>query len=161
MLVVTWVIIAVYVIKNYRKMSQLDKSMSALTKFLQSEEGKESIRKYWQEKEEQAKLYAFQVERFYQKHKANMPTIIEKIIAKYESSEYVRREYKLGYEPRESLYWLLESIASKYGTEVEINNENVKKYPQLNMFTGSAFIFEGYLFQILHGQGSAVRIDKI
>ena len=29
------------------------------------------------------------------------------------------------------------------------------------MFTGSAFIFEGYLFQILHGQGSAVRIDKI
>lgn len=135
--------------------------MSALTKFLQSEEGAESIRKYCQEKEEQAKLYASQVERFYQKHKANMPAIIEKIMAKYESSEYVRREYKLGYEPREDLYWVLKSIASKYGTEVEINDVNIKKYPQLNMFTGSAFIFEGYLFQVMHGQGSVVRIDKI
>lgn len=142
-------------------MSQLENSMSALTKFLQSEEGKESICKYWQEKEDAAKLYASQVERFYQKHKDNMPAIIEKIMAKYESSEYVRREYKLGYQPREDLYWVLESIASKYGTEVKLNKKNAKKYPQLNMFTGSAYIFEGYLFQVMHGQGSVVRIDKI
>lgn len=142
-------------------MADLEKSMSALTKFLESEEGKESMRKFWQEKEDQAKLYASQVERFYQKHKANMPAIIEKIIDKYESDKYVRKEYKLGYQPREDLYWVLESIASKYGTEVKLNKKNAKKYPQLNMFTGSAYLFEGYLFQVMHGQGSVVRIDKL
>lgn len=142
-------------------MSQLENSMSALTKFLESEEGKESIRKFWQDKEDAAKLYASQVERFYQRHKDNMPAIIEKIMAKYESSEYVRREYKLGYQPREDLYWILESVASKYGTKVKLNKKNAKKYPQLNMFTSSACIFEGYLFQVMDGQGSVVRIDKL
>ena len=142
-------------------MADLEKSLSAISAFLQSEEGKESMRKFWEEKEQAAALYASQVERFYQKHKENMPAIIEKIMAKYDSDEYVRREYKLGYQPRESLYWVLESIASKYGVEVKLNKKNAKKYPQLNMFTGSAYIFEGYLFQTMHGQGSVVRIDKV
>ena len=89
-----------------------------------------------------------------------MPIIIEKIIDKYDSDKYVRKEYKLGYQPREDLYWVLESIASKYGEKVELNKENAEKYP-LNMFTGSAYTFEGYLFQVMHGQGSVVRIDKL
>jgi hypothetical protein len=90
-----------------------------------------------------------------------MPAIIEKIMAKYESSEYVRREYKLGYEPRQDLYWILNSIVEKHGVEVKLNKKNAKKYPTLNMFTSSAYTFEGYLFQVMHGQGSVVRIDKL
>jgi len=142
-------------------MADIEKSLSAMTKFLESEEGKESMRKYWEEIEQKEKLYASQVERFYQKHKDNMPAIIEKIMAKYESSEYVRREYKLGYEPRQDLYWVLNSIVEKHGVEVKLNKKNAKKYPTLNMFTGSAYTFEGYLFQVMHGQGSVVRIDKL
>jgi hypothetical protein len=142
-------------------MADLRKSLDALRKFKDSDEGKEWLKKYWEEQQQKEELYASQVERFYQKHKANMPTIIEKIMAKYESSEYIRREYKIGYQPREDLYWVLESIASKYGTEVKLNKKNAKKYPQLNMFTGSACVFEGYLFQVMHGQGSVVRIYKL
>ena len=142
-------------------MADLEKSLSAMTAYLRSDEGKESMRKYWEEQQQKEKLYASQVERFYQKHKDNMPAVIEKIMAKYDSDEYVRREYKLGYQPREDLYWVLNSIASKYGTEVKLNKKNAKNYPQLNMFTGSAYTFEGYLFQVMHGQGSVVRIDKL
>lgn len=142
-------------------MADLEKSVSALTKFLQSDEGEEYMRKYKEDEQKAAELYASQVERFYQKHKDNMPAIINKIIAKYKSDKYVLKEYKLGYQPREDLYWLLDSIASKYGTEIEISSENEIKYPQLNMFTGSAYIFEGYLIQVMHGQGSVVRIDKL
>lgn len=138
-------------------MLDLDK----LSKSLEDSLIKESVRKFFEEKEQEKKLYASQVERFYQKHKDNMPAIIEKIIAKYESDKYVRKEYKLGYQPREDLYWVLDSIASKYGIVVKLNKKNAKKYPQLNMFTSSACIFEGYLFQVMDGQGSVVRIDKL
>ena len=67
---------------------------------------KESVRKFFEEKEQKNKIYASQVDRFYQRHKDNMPAIIEKIMAKYESNEYVLREYTLGYQPREELYWV-------------------------------------------------------
>jgi hypothetical protein len=137
-------------------MLDLDK----LSKILKDSITQESVRKFFEEKEQEEELYASQAERFYQKHKDNMPIIIEKIIDKYDSDKYVRKEYKLGYQPREDLYWVLESIASKYGEKVELNKENAEKYP-LNMFTGSAYTFEGYLFQVMHGQGSVVRIDQL
>lgn len=137
-------------------MLDLDK----LSKILKDSITQESVRKFFEEKEQEEKLYASQAERFYQKHKDNMPIIIEKIMDKYDSDKYVLKEYKLGYQPREDLYWVLETIASKYGEKVELNKENAEKYP-LNMFTGSAYTFEGYLFQVMHGQGSVVRIDKL
>jgi hypothetical protein len=142
-------------------MADIEKSLSALTKFLESEEGKESMKKYWEEIEQKEKIYASQVERFYLKWKYHMPFIIDLIMNKYESSEYVNREYKLGYEPRQDLYWVLNSIAEKHGVKIILNKKNAKKYPTLNMFTGSAYTFEGYLFQVMHGQGSVVRIDKL
>ena len=142
-------------------MADIAKSLSVLRKFLQSEEGKESMKKYWKEEEQKKKLYASQVERFYQKHKDNIPAIIEKIMAKYDSNAYVNKEYKLGYQPREELYWVLLSIASKYGNTVELTEENCEKYPRLNMFTSEAYTFEGYLLQQMNGQGSVVRIDKL
>ena len=142
-------------------MADIAKSLSALREFLQSEEVKESMKKYQEEKEQEKKLYASQVERFYQKHKDNMPAIIEKIMAKYDSNAYVNKEYKLGYQPREHLYWVLLSIANQYGTEIELTKENCEKYPRLNMFTSCAYTFEGYLLQQMDGQGSVVRINKI
>ncbi len=88
-----------------------------------------------------------------------MPVIIEKIIAKYDSEEYVSREYKLGYEPREELFWVLRDIAEKYGEKIKHNSKKWEKY--LNMFTGEAYIYEGYFVQVMHGQGSVVKIEKI
>ena len=135
--------------------------LNKISKSLKVSITEESVRKFFEEKEQEEKLYASQVDRFYQRHKENMPAIIEKIMAKYDSNEYVNKEYKLGYQPREDLYWVLMSIAGKYGTKVELNEENAKKYPKLNMFTSVSYIFEGYLIQQMDGQGSVVRIDKI
>ena len=119
------------------------------------------MRKFFEEKEQAEKLYASQVERLYQKWKDKIPEVIEKIMAKYNTNAYVNREYKLGFQPREALYWVINSMAVKYGKEVKLNKKNAKKYPQLNMFTTSAYIFEGYLIQVMDGQGSVVRIDKL
>jgi hypothetical protein len=120
-----------------------------------------SIRSYFENKEKERILYASQVDRFYKKNKDNMSIIIEKIITKYDSDKYILKEYKLGYQPREELYWVLLSIAKQYGTKIEINEENTEKYSRLNMFTSVAYIFEGYLIQKMDGQGSVVRIYKI
>ena len=72
---------------------------------------------------------------------------------KYYSYEYVKREYKLGYEPREPLLWLMFRYAQKYGKEC-----NNKTY--FNMFTGEAYYLGSYVIQVMHGQGSVLRIDK-
>lgn len=138
----------------------LDNMRKNMDDFFNSEEGKASIKKFWEDKERERKLYAKQVKRFYKNNKDNMPAVIEKILAKYDSKEYVRREYKLGYQPREPLTWILRSIAAKYGKKV--TRRNAKQYEEyINMFTSEAYIYEGYFIQVMNGQGSVVRINKI
>ncbi len=133
-----------------------------ISDYLDSPEAKESIKKHFEELDQKEKHYAEQVERFYQKHKDNMVAIIEKIIAKYDSDAYVNREYKLGYEPREDLYWVLKDIAAKYGEEIRSTKKNIHKWRKyLNMFTGEAYVYMGYFIQVMHGQGSVVKVEKI
>jgi hypothetical protein len=140
----------------------LDEMSKKMDDFFNSEEGKESVRKFWEEQEEKTKKEEEQVEKFYQENKDNMKATIEKIIAEYESDEYVKNEYKLGYEPRTPLYWLLKSVAEKYGETVKPTKKNSHKWRQyINMFTAEAYIYEGYFIQVMHGQGSVVRIDLI
>lgn len=139
--------------------NQITKSLKAVEEFLNSDEGQEYMENYFEKERQRSALYSKKVENFYLKNKDNMPAVIEKIIAKYESSEYVIKEHNLGYQPREDLYWLLLSVAQTYGIHV---NEDDKAYEKLfNMFTGEAYIYEGYFIQVMHGQGSVVHIDKL
>ena len=139
-------------------MADLSKALA----FLESEEGQESIRKYWEEKEIQEKIHSERVESIYQKNKDNMVVFIEKILNKYSSDAYVNREYKLGYEPREDMLWVLKAIAEKYGEEIKPTKKDSHKWRKyLNMFTSEAYVYNGYFIQVMNGQGSVVKAEKI
>ena len=74
----------------------------------------------------------------------------------YESDKYRDREYKMGFEPREKLFWVLLGVAEKYGSEV---GDEYEIYA--NPFTGEMYKLGSYIIQVMHGQGSVIVIDKI
>jgi hypothetical protein len=130
--------------------------MEALKKhieFLESDEGKLYIEKI-KEKEEIKKRFKDRwIERLKKHIEPNIDLTIEKLLKKYDSDEYVNREYKLGYEPRNQLLWLVYDYAEKYCKECED-----EKY--LNDFTASAYYIGNYVIQMMIGQGSVVTITK-
>lgn len=127
--------------------------MKETLEWMESEEGKEAMKK-WAEEEriKQARLDA-QIERFHTKYHDKLDAVIERLMAKYYSDEYVTKEYRLGYEPREPLLWLVFEYATRYCEPCEDEE-------YFNDFTGSAYYIGSYVIQIMHGQGSVLRIDK-
>jgi hypothetical protein len=132
----------------------LDKMADNFSKYLDSPEGKKSMDDYV------AKIVAQEAaqERYVQKFKLlyenKLDEAIEKLLAKYDSDAYVNKEYKLGYEPREDLLWLVYNYVIKYC-------KRCKNPKYLNDFTGDAFYCGSYVIQCMHGQGSVIKIEKI
>jgi len=128
--------------------------VSKLQEFLESEEGQRSMDKWAMDlanKQEHLKRW---VEKFKKWAEPNIDAALEILITKYDSSEYIDREYKIGYEPREEFLWLAFEYARLYCKPCED-----EKY--FNMFTGEAYYIGSYVIQVMHGQGSVIRIDKI
>lgn len=94
------------------------------------------------------------VERFKKWAEPNIDAALEKLMDKYYSKKYVNGEYKKGYEPRETLLWLAFEYAKEYCKECDDEE-------YMNDFTGTAYYIGSYVIQVMHGQGSALRIDKI
>jgi hypothetical protein len=132
------------------KISLLDK----LTALLETEEGQRYLEEFGKKLEQEEDYRDRQVERFKQYTEGRLDEVLEKIIDKYDSDEYVRREYRLGYEPRETLLWVAFNYAEEYCKPCED--------PQYaNTFTGSMYTIGSYVIQVMHGQGSVVKIEKI
>ena len=121
---------------------------------MESPEGQESMRK-WAEKmkAEQDRLNK-RIIRFHLIYKDRLDKVMVTLMDKYESKTYRDKEYKLGYEPREKLYWFMFEYARKYCKKC-----TDKKY--LNQFTGDAYYLGSYVIQIMYGQGSAILIQEI
>ena len=133
----------------------MSKSMvEKLREFLDTEEGKKSIEEFGNKIKREEERKDRWIEKFKKLAESDIDAYLEKLIEKYDSDEYVRREYSLGYEPRESLLWIALGYAKKYCKECED-----EKY--LNMFTGEAYYIGSYVIQVMHGQGSVVKIEKI
>lgn len=102
-----------------------------------------------------------QIERldsYFKKDPENYKKLIEEIIKKYSSESYKNKEYKLGYEPRESLYDLLFDYSQKYCRPA--SKAEIHKYG--NYFTtGSYVINEEYFIHLMIGQGSVIQIEKM
>jgi hypothetical protein len=125
-----------------------------LKAFLETDEGKESIER-WGEKLRRADEHKDRwAEKFKQRCESDIDGSIEKLLAKYDSKEYRDKEYGKGREPMENLLWVALEYAEKYCEEC-----TDEKY--LNMFTGSAYYIGSYVIQVMNGQGSVIRIDKI
>lgn len=122
--------------------------------FLDSEEGEKSMEEFTQKIINEQKHNDRWVEKFKKYCENNLDDTIVKLVTKYDSDEYVNREYKKGHIPRETLLWLVYGYATKYCPPCED-----EKY--LNMFTDEAYYIGSYVIQVMHGQGSVVRIEKI
>jgi hypothetical protein len=131
-----------------------DDIFKKLRDFLETDEGKKSIEEFKEKMKRIEEVEDLRVERFKKWAEPDMNLAIEKLISKYYSDEYVKKEYSLGYEPREKLLWVVLNYAEKYCKEC-----TDEKY--LNMFTGQAYYIGSYVIQVMHGQGSVIRIDKI
>lgn len=135
-------------------MSETTNLLDKLTAFLETEEGQRSIEEFGKKLEREAEYRDRQVERFKKYTEGRLDEVLEKIIDKYDSDKYVRQEYRLGYEPRETLLWVAVGYAEKYCTPCEDPE-------YANPFTGEMFYIGSYIIQVMHGQGSVIKIEKI
>jgi hypothetical protein len=131
-----------------------DDTFKKMMDFLNSEEGEKSIKEFGEKMKREDERKDRWIEKFKELAEHDIDAYLRKLIEKYDSNEYVRREYSLGYEPRESLLWIALGYAKKYCKECED-----EKY--LNMFTGEAYYIGSYVIQVMHGQGSVIKIEKI
>jgi hypothetical protein len=122
--------------------------------FLNSEEGEKSIKEFGEKMKREDDRRDRWIEKFKELAESDIDSALSKIIEKYDSDEYVKREYSLGYEPRETLLWIAFGYASKYCKEC-----TDEKY--LNMFTDGAYYIGSYVIQVMNGQGSVIKIEKI
>lgn len=129
-------------------------SIEAIRKFMESDEGKAHMEEYFSKiRAEQDRLDA-RIIRFHDKYQNDIDGVMKRLIKKYSTKKYRNKEHKLGYEPREYLLWFMLEYARVYATEC-----NEEKY--WNQFTGGAWYLGSFVLQIMFGQGSCLRIDKI
>lgn len=135
-----------------------DSAIKKLKLYLESEEGQKSTQEYFDKIFKREEMEISQLLRFHEKYndKNKFSKIVEKIISKYDSDKYRNREYNLGREPMEDLYFFLYEYASKYGIgstdeEFEIHGNN---------FTSGLYKIHGYFFNLMCGQGSCILISK-
>jgi hypothetical protein len=124
--------------------------------FLESEEGQKSIEEYGLKIKREEEYRERWIDRMWNRIKDDVDESIERLDNWYGSDKYRDREYKKGREPREQLFWILLGVAEKYGSEV---GDEYETYA--NMFTGEMYKIGSYIIQVMHGQGSVIRIDKI
>jgi hypothetical protein len=84
---------------------------------------------------------------------------VERLLAWYGSDKYRDREYKMGYQPREELLWVLFNYSVFYGEEIQEDSDLYETYG--NFFTWGMFKIGSYVIQVMIGQGSVISIDKI
>jgi hypothetical protein len=139
-------------------MASADETLKKGLEWLKSEEGKKSIEEYFSNIERLEAMKENQLDRFHIKYntKELFVEFLEKVIIKYNSKEYNDRWYNRGTEPPESLYFFLFNYAQKYGRECD--DAEWAKYG--NMFSGDLYFIHGYYFNIMHGQGTVIKVTK-
>lgn len=121
---------------------------------MESPEGQESMRMWADKMKAEETRLNKRIDRFHLIYKDRLDEVMVTLIHKYESKAYRDKEYRLGYEPRENLYWFMLDYARKYCKKC-----TDKKY--LNQFTGDAYYLGSYVIQVMYGQGSAILIQEI
>ena len=126
--------------------------ISDINKFFNSPEGEKAIKDFKNEIEKEENLLKSNISRLHKKFGNNIDFIIKKVYDKYESDEYVKREYKIGYMPRTDLYFLIYEYAKVHGNEC-FDQE------YFNPFTSGCYYLGSYVIQRMDGQGSVIKIS--
>lgn len=80
-----------------------------------------------------------------------LEVFIEKCTSKYESDEYVLKEYRCGYQPREDLLYYLYQYFEEFG---------LKTNEYTNMFMDCTYSIDDYYVGMMVGQGTAIKVYK-
>lgn len=134
--------------------------LKRLKEHLESEEGLESLRLYFEKINKIREMEESQVDRFVSRYPNSIDEIVQKVLDKYDTDEYVNKWYSLGFEPPEPLLFFLYSVAEKYGEEVTENSPESWK-ECANMFTGGLYHYKGWVFNKMYGQGCVVKVSKV
>lgn len=121
--------------------------------WFESEEGKEACERFklkWEKQDKQAERNFQRVCRII--NNIGLDVFIEKCTAWYYSDKYVLRERKLGWQPRETLLYILFQYFEKFGLKTGNNT---------NMFMDCTYEIENYYMGIMYGQGTAIKIGKL
>lgn len=126
--------------------------------YLESDEATKGIEEFATKMANAQKTKKRQLKQFHERNKNenDFRTFVEKVLQKYETKEYIMRYLNQGIEPPKSLTFFLLEYAAKYGRKA--TKAEWKKYS--NPFTGELYYIHGYYFNLMHGQGSVVKIIK-
>ncbi len=127
-----------------------------IDEYLDSEEGKLAMQKFTAKLQSKRRTLDQQLWRAHKKYDDRFEELIQKILNKYSSDEYLAR-YQMYQEPQESLLWFGLEYAKRFGrdcTEDEYDTIG-------NDFTSELFTYKGYWFERMDGQGSIIRVFKI
>jgi len=131
--------------------------LADLKAYLETPEGLANAKEFFGKAALKDEIYQSQLDRAYEKFGESISELVNKVLTKYDSKEYIARWLKKGYyEAPEPLKFFLCDYASKFGraaTQREFN-----KYG--NTFSADMFILDGYVFNLMIGQGSVVQIFK-
>jgi hypothetical protein len=116
-----------------------------LLEYIKSENFESDVRKWVDDQVQKQEKLEIILEKLHNKFKDRIDSVIEILIKNYEKNEC---------DHHQELYWTLLSYAEKYGRVC-----NDEKY--INIFTGEAYYIGSYVVQVMHGQGSFVRVDKV
>lgn len=115
--------------------------------------------KFWEELEKRESKITEFYERYIKKimalSKKEREALVQKIIDKYNSDAYIRREYRLGYQPRECLFDILYYWAANYGKEAEDEGED-------DYFPIERYIVDDNIkVSAIYGQGTKINVSII
>ena len=127
-----------------------------LKSYLETEEGKK-----WIEEQQNKLLFENEIvkrnnEFIHSLSKEKRKEIVDRIISKYSSQEYRDKEYKLGYEPRCDLFFVLHDYANAYGQPW-----NLVPGEDPYGFVSSKVRFDDYIIILLCGQGTVCECYPI
>jgi hypothetical protein len=137
---------------------RMKENLAKLTEWLDSEEGQAAMDEFVNKMKGDSERQRHMLERFHYRFgdPVKFVALVEKTIAKYEETEYVRHWYSKGIMPPETMYWTLYEYAQRYGRQCV--KEEWIEYG--NVFTSELYYINGYYFNRMDGQGSVIKVIK-
>ena len=126
--------------------------VESLKKYLESDEYKQRL-----EEENKRELFLNSwkdkwIERIHSLTIEQRADVIRKCIKKYDSDEYKDKEYKKGRFPENTLFYMLDDYAEKYGEPLYIEND----------ICVSKYLIDGkFIIECVYGQGSVINVTEI
>ena len=126
--------------------------VEALEKYLESDEFKQRL-----EEENKRELFLNSwkdrwIEKIHSLTVEQRADVIRKCIKKYDSEEYKDKEYKKDRFPENTLFYMLDDYAEKYGEPLYIEND----------VCVSKYLIDGkFIIECFDGQGSVINVKEI